>query len=87
MHEPDSAIADDIRDLMRVGDDRCHTARQHRALELLWDAQAAFDMHVRIDQPRRDVRTAKVDLTVSGISPTDARDQFTGDRDIGFFDL
>ena len=61
---------------------RRHAARQHGGGELRRHAQAALDVDVGVDQPRRDVRAAEVDALRAFVSGPDARDPPAGDRDV-----
>jgi hypothetical protein len=60
-HEAHARDAGDVGDLVRVGDDGRHPARHDGRRELRRHAQAALDVHVGVDQPRREVRAAEVD--------------------------
>ena len=73
--------AADVRDLVRVGDDLRGTVRQDEPRELLGRKLRAFDVHVRVDQPRRRDPAADVDLFLPAVC-ADADDLAVRDRNI-----
>ena len=61
VHQPDAGQAQDVRDLVRVDEHRGGAVRDHGADELGHGDEAAFDMHVRVDETRDKVAAGGVD--------------------------
>ena len=54
----------DIRDLMRLCDERCDTAAHCRIHKCTRRTHRAFDVHMAIDQSRNDILSAEIDRTL-----------------------
>ena len=52
----DTVGAEDVRDLVRVGDDGGRSQRQHEARELVDEQLRRLEVHVRVDEAGNDVR-------------------------------
>ena len=78
-HVADAGQPDDVGDLVRVDDRSRDAARDDRTRKMRGDAQAAFDMNVRVDQPGTTyapLRSTTVLASIAGAQPGDpvARD-------------
>ena len=58
MHAVD---AEDVRDLVRVGDDRRRSEREHEARELVDHELHGLEVHVRVDESGDDVAARGVE--------------------------
>ena len=56
----DAVRTEDIRDLMRIGDDGSRSHRQHEARELVDEQLRRLEVHVRVDEARCEVRAADI---------------------------
>ena len=57
----DAVRAEDVRDLVRVGDDGGRAEREDEARELVHEELRGLQVHVRVDEPGDDVLAARVD--------------------------
>ena len=72
---------------MRIGHDGSDAARHHRGRELPHADHRAFDVHVRIDQARRQIAPFKIDFLVRRVARPDANDPIIQHGDIRWVDL
>ena len=79
MHAVD---AEDVRDLVRVGDDGGRAERKDQPCELVDHQLHRLEVHVRVDEARDDVASRRVERLVALVA-TDARDDAVDDRDVG----
>ena len=76
----DAVDTEDVRDLVRVGDDRRRPERDDQPGELVDHQLHRLDVHVRVDEARDDVAAGGVDRLVPvvraepGDRPVDDRD-------------
>ena len=56
-----SVGAEDVRDLVRVGDDGRRPERQHQPCELVDEQLRRLEVHVRVDEPRNDPAVGRVE--------------------------
>ena len=82
MEPVDAVGAEDVRDLVRIRDDRGRPERQDESGELVREQLRGLDVHVRVDQPRHDVAAGGVDR-LPALVRADAGDEPVDDRDIG----
>ena len=81
--EPVHAVrAEDVRDLVRVGDDGGRSEREHEAGKLVDEELHRLEVHVRIDEARDDEATGRVDRLGAFVGP-DPGDRPVDDRDVG----
>ena len=77
----DAVDAEHVRDLVRVGDDRGRTEREHEARELVDHELRGLEVHVRVDEPGDDVASrASSDSRPSYVA--EPGDDPVGDRDV-----
>ncbi len=72
----------DIRNLVRIADRRRHTARADAAVELIGRDKRAFDVEVRVDEPRHKDLAGAVDDPPSVVAAEHADDGVPANRDI-----
>ncbi len=83
VEEPVHAVgAEDVRELVRVGDDRRRPERQHEAGELVDEQLRRLDVDVRVDEARDDPAPGRVDR-LAALVLAEARDVAVHDRDVG----
>ena len=73
--------AEHVRELVRVGYDRSGAEREHEPCELVGKELRRLEMHVRVDEPRDDVRARHVQNLVP-VVVAEPRDEPVGDRDV-----
>jgi len=86
-HEADAVQPVDVGDLVRVGDHAGDAVRQRGLAEGGRRAHAALDVHVGVDQARRDIAPAQVDDVRGGVAFAHAHDDRVLDRDLGGIDF
>ena len=86
-HITDAGDAQHIGDLMRVGDYAGDAVRQDSARKFRWRHQAAFDMHMRVDQPGRDKRAVQINFMGAAIASAKPDDMPVMHRDVGRINL
>ena len=57
----DAVGAEDVGDLVRVGDDRGRPEREHEARELVDEELHRLEVHVRVDEAGHDVAPRRID--------------------------
>ena len=77
----DAVGAEHVRDLVRVGDDRRRSERQHEPRELVGEHLRRLDVHVRVDEARDDPLARRVDR-LAAVVVAEPGDPAVGDRDI-----
>ena len=85
-HEANARDACHIGNFMGIGDDGGHAAGKHGRGKLGRRAEAAFDVHVRVDKAGRHVAFAQVNGPRGVIAVPDAHDAAGRHGDVGFFD-
>ncbi len=78
----DALEAVDVRDLVRIADDRGRAARDDRPRELLDLHHRALDVHVAVDEARKDEPLLEVDLLLPLVPLPYTDDAFTEYRDV-----
>ena len=78
MHAVD---AEDVRDLVRVGDHGRRPERQHEPRELVDEQLHRLEVHVRVDEAGHDAAAAGVDH-LAPLVAAETRDDAVGDRDV-----
>ena len=83
VEQPVHAVdAEDVRDLVRVGDDRGRAERENESGELVDHQLHRLDVHVRVDEAGHDVASRCVQR-LAALVATDARDEAIDHRDVG----
>ena len=82
MQPVDAVGAEHVRDLVRIGDDRRRAQRQHEPRELVDEQLHRLEVHVRVDEARDDVATARVDCLASFVR-AEPGDEAVDDRHVG----
>ena len=77
----DAVRAEDVRDLVRVGDDGGRPERQHEPGELVHEQLRGLEVHVRVDEARDDVAARGVDR-LRALVLAEPRDDSVHDRDV-----
>ena len=77
----DAVGAEHVRELVRVGDDRSRSERQHQARELVGKELRRLEVHVRVDEPRDDPAARRVEDRASVVL-AEPGDEPVGDRDV-----
>ena len=77
-----SVHAEDVRDLVRVGDDGGRAERKDQSCELVDHQLHGLEVHVRVDEARDDVASRRIQRLVALVA-TDARDDAVDHRDVG----
>ena len=77
----DAVGAEDVRDLVRVGDDGGRPERQHEARELVRKELRRLEVHVRVDEARHDVPPARVH-DLGAVVLAEAGDPAVRNRDV-----
>ncbi len=81
--EPVDAVrAEDVGDLVRVGDDRGRAEREDEARELVHEELRGLQVHVRVHEAGDDVLAARVDDLAAGVL-AEAGDEAVADRHVG----
>ncbi len=81
--EPVDAVgAEDVGDLVRVGDDGGGAEREDEARELVHEELRGLQVHVRVDEAGHEVLAARVDDLAAGVL-AEAGDEAVADRDVG----
>ena len=80
--EPVDAVgAEDVRDLVRIGDDRGRPEREHQPGELGDEQLRRLEVHVGVDEAGHDVRPVRVDRLLALVR-AETRDDAVADRDV-----
>ncbi len=70
VEQPVHAVdAEHVRDLVRIGDDRRRSEREHEARELVDEQLDRLEVHVRVDEARDDEATRRVDRLGALVRP------------------
>ena len=77
----DAVAAEDVRDLVRVGDDRGRPEREDEARELVDEELHRLEVHVRVDEAGHDEAPRRVDRLLAVVG-ADAGDDAVHDRDV-----
>jgi hypothetical protein len=77
----DPVDAEDVRDLVRVGDDRGRAEREDEPRELVHHELHGLEVHVRVDEAGDGVLTRRVERLVSVVA-SESRDDPVRDRDV-----
>ena len=77
----DAVAAEDVRDLVRVGDDGRRSHRQHEPRELVDEQLRRLEVHVGVDEAGDDVRAADVERLLPLVL-AEAGDVALADRDV-----
>ncbi len=77
----DAVGAEDVGDLVRVGDDRRRAHRQHEPRELVHEQLRRLEVHVRVDEARDDVTARRVER-LGALVLAEARDVAVADGDV-----
>ena len=81
--EPVDAVgAEDVGDLVRVGDDGGSAEREDEARELVHEQLRRLQVHVRVDEAGDDVLAARVDDVAPGVL-AEPRHEAVADGDVG----
>jgi len=83
----DAGQPGNVRDLVRIGDDRAGAAGHDRAGELRHPHQCALDVDVGVDERRRDDLPRDVDRLPRVCVLPNPRDPAIGDSDVGPYEL
>ncbi len=86
-HVADTVQAQDVGDLVRIGDDRRDPARHHCRGELAHADHRALDVHVSVDQAGGQVAALQVDFLHARVPAADAGDAGVVNGDVGRIDL
>ncbi len=78
----DTVHAEDVRDLMWVGDDGRGPEREHEPRELVHHELHRLEMHVCVDEAGDDVLPGRVE-GLSALVVAEPRDDAVHDRDVG----
>jgi len=78
----DAVGAEDVGDLVRVGDDRRGAVREDRPRELVDHELGRLDVHVGVDEPRHEVGALDVDALPALVAP-ETHDVAIDDRHVG----
>ena len=78
----DTVAAEDVRDLVRIGDDGRRPHRQHEPRELVHEQLRRLEVHVRVDEAGDDVGAADVER-LRPFVVAEARDVAVADGDVG----
>ena len=79
MHAVD---AEDVRDLVRIGDDRGRPEREHEPRELVDHELHRLEVHVRVDESGNDESARGVERLAALVCP-DPGDHAVDDGDVG----
>ena len=85
-HEANARDAGHVGNFMGIGDDGGHTAGQHGRGKLGRRAEAAFDVHVRVDEAGSHVPPAQINGLRGAVAAADTHDPAVCHGDVGFFD-
>ena len=77
----DAVDAEDVRDLVRVGDDRRRPEREHEPRELVDEQLHRLEVHVRVDEARHDEPARRVDR-LAALVRAEPGDHTVGDGDV-----
>ena len=82
VEQPVHAVdAEDVRDLVRIGDDCRRPEREHEPRELVDHELQGLEVHVRVDEARDDVAARRVERLAPLVVP-EPGDDAVGDRDV-----
>ena len=83
VEQPVHAVdAEDVRDLVRVGDDGGRPEREHESCELVDHELHGLEVHVRVDEPGDDVPPRRVERFAPVVAPDPGNDT-VDDGDVG----
>ena len=77
----DAVGAEDVRDLVRIGDDGGRPEREHEARELVDEELRRLEVHVRVDEAGDDEAARRVDRLATVVA-ADTGDDTVHDRDV-----
>ena len=77
----DAVHTEDVRDLVRVGDDRRRSEREHQSRELVDQQLHRLEVHVGVDEARHDEATARVERLLPVVR-AEPGDDPVRDRDV-----
>ncbi len=82
VEQPVNAVgAEHVRDLMRIGDDRCRPEREHEPCELVDEQLRRLEVHVRVDEAGHHPAAACVER-LAPLVGAEARDPAVDDRHV-----